>query len=96
MTTCCRRAGSPEIGAETGARTTSSAMPFAEAVGRAESTEARTSAGRSSGRHLQIELAGDDPRDVEEIGDQRVLHVQVALDGLHGPLDDGRIASALP
>ena len=48
MTTCCRRAGSPEMGEEIGARTTSRVMPFAPAVGRAESTDARTSAGRSS------------------------------------------------
>ena len=91
VTTCWSRAGSPEIGEEIGATTTSRAMPLAVAVGRAESTDARTSAGRSSARHLQVELARDDPRDVEEIGDERVLHVQVALDGLDRPLDDGGI-----
>ena len=42
--------------------------------------------GEVQGRPLQVELAGDDPGDVEEIGDERVLHVQVPLDRLHRPL----------
>ena len=69
-TTCWRRAGSPAIRPVSVSSTVCSRIPFASAAGRTISIAWSDHRAEINGPYLEPQLAGDDPRDVEQVVDE--------------------------
>ena len=67
QTICCRRSGSPEIGAARGSRIVCTRIRLASAAGQHGLDGVRDDARQIDRLNVQANLAGDDPRDVEDV-----------------------------
>ena len=91
--TCCRRSASPRIVAWLRMAAVTS-MPRDCASIRTDRRLRSTTSAIEVGATLQMQLAGDDARDVEQIADQLRLNLRVALDHLHRSRHRRRIEQA--
>ena len=89
--TCCSRSRSPETMAGEEGSFDSSVTPLAAAAVRTTSSAASTTVAQVHRLGAELQLAGDDARQLDQIFDDARLRLRVAFDARHGALDRGGI-----